>query len=204
MTRVRITGLRACVLLIGLIFLGGCLVADHPAFKCFVDDGAWTPTGTTINDIARSTLGTIESCPVDHGGKPYYQMVLGFDSAIAAEIMAIHIEAWGLADSRNAWCSETISYWHRHAGLPYDRGYRNDTWHLTWQCPHSDALQTFYIVEENLSSGRGRWIEGIRLNYDDLRPGINAPAPGSYVLVRQYDEAKDTYACCPAEDLADR
>ncbi|MFC2099766.1 hypothetical protein ACFLSF_02930, partial [Candidatus Bipolaricaulota bacterium] len=41
--------------------------------------------------------------------------------------------------------------------------------------------------------GRGRWIEWSDLDYSDFQPGINAPAPGSYVLIRKYDDAAATW-----------
>jgi len=53
-------------------------------------------------------------------------------------------------------------------------------------------------VEEILGAfmffgGRGRWIEWSDLDYSDFQPGINAPAPGSYVLIRKYDDSTATW-----------
>ena len=56
-----------------------CCTDDSPECSCFIATGAWNPTGTTIQDIARATLGTRESC-IEYGGKPYYQMLYGYSS----------------------------------------------------------------------------------------------------------------------------
>ncbi|UCF10343.1 MAG: hypothetical protein JSW65_01295 [Candidatus Bipolaricaulota bacterium] len=191
-----------------------CFNRDGPGCSCFSDEGAWDPVGANIHEIALDTVGTEESCngkipdmivrPYGLSvrsscGKPYYQMVLGCSSAACAQSYAWHIETFGLANSREAWCSETISYWHREAGIPYTRGYRNDTWLLDWQLPSTKVIRSFYQTEEQLrywyeksagqvgSPGRGHWIDGTELDYEDFRPGISAPAPGSYVMIRGYD-----------------
>lgn len=99
---------------------------------------------------------------------------------------------------REAWCSETISYWHREAGIPYSVGYRRSEWHFDWQLINTNAIRTFYNVEEILGAfmlfgGRGRWIEWSDLDYSDFRPGINTPTPGSCVLIRKYDDSTATW-----------
>jgi len=172
----------------------GCWNDDGPGCSCFTDTGDWLPSGATINAIATSTLGTIASClpsskPTE-GGKPYYQMCLGANSAVTAHNMAWTIDLFGQCD-RQAWCSETISYWHREAGIPYSGGLRNTSWHLAWQCPNTNALHTFYRVEEEIAGGRGRWIDWWELDYDDFRPGVNAPVPGAYVKIQKCEIGAD-------------
>jgi hypothetical protein len=129
-------------------------------------------------------------------------MRMGISSSSAATTMASILEVldtWGMNPyDREAWCSETISYWHRRNGIPYSTGYRNSSWHLDWQLTNTEAIRSFYIVEEILdlmflSSGRGRWINWDDLDYSNFQPGINAPAPGSYVLIRRYDESSSSW-----------
>ena len=194
----------ACLLIIvcmGASSLATCYNSDSPDCLCFDSTATWNPTGTWIQDIALDTVGTIESCTSD-GGKPFYQVRLGLNSSSLATTMAQMLESLSaimpsLFD-REAWCSETISYWHREAGIPYSTGYRRSSWNLDWQLTNTEAIRTFYLVEELLGwltflGGRGRWIDWGDLDYADFRPGINAPAPGSYVLIREYDAASATW-----------
>ena len=189
------------VLAVGLPAIAPCYFSDSPDCTCFIDTAAWNPSGPWIQDIAIDTVGTIVSCETD-GGKPFYQMRLGLNSASSATSVAAMLDVLsGIGLSiydREAWCSETISYWHREAGIPYSVGYRRSDWHLDWQLTHTDAIRTFYKVEEILGAflwlgGRGRWIEWSDLDYSDFQPGVNAPAPGSYVLIRRYDDAAATW-----------
>jgi hypothetical protein len=194
----------ACLLVVvavGLPAIAPCYFSDSPDCLGFIDTGAWDPSGPWIQDIAMDTVGTMESCVID-GGKPFYQMRLGLNSASSATSFAAVLDALsGIGMSiydREAWCSETISYWHREAGIPYSTGYRRSDWHLDWQLTNTNAIRTFYQVEEILGAilwfgGRGRWIEWSDLDYSDFQPGVNAPAPGSYVLIRKYDDAAATW-----------
>jgi hypothetical protein len=173
-----------------------CCNDDSPQCACFIDLGAWDPSGTWIQDIALATLGTRESC-VSNGGKPYYQMRLGYNDRNSAQAFACFF--WAMSDlwwysiwpfERDAWCSEAVSYWHREVAIPYSRGYGTGTWLFDWRLGDTYAIETFYTTEE-ASGGRGRWIDWSDLDYDDLQPGINAPVPGSYVLIRKYDTITD-------------
>ena len=192
----------ACLVIIlcaGLPAVAPCYYSDSPDCSCFDNTAAWNPSGTWIQDIALDTVGTIVSCVPD-GGKPYYQMQLGLNSPSSATSMAFNLGTFSVMPSpsgypyqREAWCSETISYWHHEAGIPYSRGYRRNLWNLDWRLPNTEAIRTFYLVEEALTGGRGRWIQWSSLDYSDFQPGINAPAPGSYVLIRKYDDATSTW-----------
>jgi hypothetical protein len=185
--------------------LAPCYNSDGPDCPCFDNAATWNPSGTWIQDTALDTVGKVEACVPD-GGKPFYQMRLGLNSSSSATGMAAVLGGpSGIGASlfdREAWCSETISYRHREAGIPYGTGYRGSTWHLDWQLPNTAAIRAFYSVEEQLgpllgpiavSGGRGRWIDWSDLDYSDFHPGINAPAPGSYVLIREYDDANATW-----------
>jgi hypothetical protein len=172
------------------IQLATCCHGDGPGCSCFHDSGSWDPSGTWIQDVANMTLGTKESCEND-GGKPYYQMRLGINDIDIANFIACFFDAFGDPYGREAWCSEAISYWHREKGIPYSAGYRNSDWHLDWQLTNTNAIRSFYEAEEQLSNGRGRWIDHNDpdyLDYEDFRPGENAPVPGSYVFIQQYIE----------------
>ena len=120
---------------------------DAPDCPCFIDTGVWDPNGVYIQDVANATFGTMVSCrcpdpgdptcdwdpaPADpdhnfkDSGKPYYQMMLGNDEPFAAFSAAVML-AQGHGDGfrgRGAWCSETVSYWHKHTYIPYPGGYR--------------------------------------------------------------------------------
>jgi|GEM_PF-1924458 len=172
-----------------------CCNGDGPFCEDFDDalGRPWDPTGGTIQEIADCTVGIAVSTEKKHGGRPYYQMMLGTNSRELAQLTACHFGAFGVEDNRRNWCSETISYWHREAGIPYARGLRNDTWLLDWQIDSCGKLRRFYQTEELLPSGRGRWIDGAELDYEDFQPGVNAPCPGAYVLIARYDpEEYDT------------
>lgn len=191
----------AIVACLGFGAVAQCYNSDSPDCGCFNDTGAWDPGGPWIQDVALDTVGTIESC-LSEGGKPFYQMRLGLNSSSAATTAALFLEAFSaigpIPYEREVWCSETISYWHREAGIPYSTGYRRSEWHLSWQLTNTNAIRTFYMVENSLdllplSSGRGRWIDWSDLDYSDFQPGITAPAPGSYVLIRAYDGATATW-----------
>jgi|LGVE01.1.fsa_nt_gb hypothetical protein len=181
--------------LVVIVVLSGCGVccnSDSPDCPCFHDGGLWDPSSgalsSSIQDIAFSTLDTRESCVPD-GGKPYYQMRLGCDDRVVAQVTACLLEAFpSMFDGfeRDAWCSEAVSYWHREAEIPYSTGYRNSTWLMDWQHPNTESIRTFYTIEE-ATGGRGRWIESSELDYEDLQLGVNAPVPGAYVLIRRYD-----------------
>ncbi len=173
---------------VGSIAEGSCCLGDSPDCGCFVDTGAWDPHGPDIQGIAHDTVGTRESC-LPNGGKPYYQVQLGIDSRASAQWIAC-LSGLDVTDyvPRDAWCSETVSFWHRQAGIPYSRGYRNGGIFLDWQLDTTYAIQTFYVTEESMG-GRGRWIDWYDLDYEDLKLGENIPLPGSYVLIRKYDAA---------------
>lgn len=174
-----------------------CFNGDGPGCSCFDDSGAWEPSGDWINDIARMTLGTRDSCSEASNrgscGKPYYQFVLGMDTYLDALEMSWAAEAFGLGDSREAWCSETVAYWHRRAGIPYPRGYRNDDWHLSWQLTWVRPFHVFYQTEELRDEGRGIWIEHSDIDYENFLPGVTVPLPGSYVLVQKRDIATERW-----------
>ncbi|UCF09458.1 MAG: hypothetical protein JSW65_05170 [Candidatus Bipolaricaulota bacterium] len=199
--------MRKLLVCAGIIFgvsvvgLAPCYNSDSPDCACFDSTATWSPSGTWIQDVALDTVGTVESC-VSNGGKPFYQMRMGINGSSDATTMAAILELLDVLGmnpyEREAWCSETISYWHREKGIPYSTGYRNSSWHLDWQLTNTEAIRSFYMIEEILDllplfSGRGRWINWEDLDYSDFQPGVTAPAPGSYVLIRKYDESSASW-----------
>lgn len=156
---------------------------DSPLKSCFDASGAWNPEGTDLLDIAARTVGTTESCNVDEGGKPYYQMRLGCNRWWEAHVM----EGFSDKPRREAWCSETVAYWHREAGVPYPQGYYNEDYYQNWQLPNARAIATWYQTEESIG-GRGRWVDSTELDYTNFQPGINAPCPGAYQAWVRYHE----------------
>jgi hypothetical protein len=168
----------------------------------------WDPeaSGDFIQDIAIATVGTQESCLCstfpcivdDDAGKPYYQMVLGMNSKAGALAASYILTAYG-SDAyhrREEWCSETVSYWHREAGIPYPGGYRND-WHMDWQNYCVPEMKFWYAVEE-IFGGRGRWFFGERVDYENFELGVTVPVPGAYVAIRKF-----TYGPPAAWDIFD-
>lgn len=176
-----------------------CCLTDSPQCGCFDDSGAWEPAGVWIQDIALDTLGTRESCR-NEGGKPYYQMRRGYNDRETAQSFACRTaemaEVYGASllspDLPEAWCSEAVSYWHREARIPYETGYRNSSWHFNWRAENTNAIQSFYQVEE-ASGGRGRWIDWNEIDYADFRPGENAPVPGAYVRISRWDAGTNSW-----------
>jgi hypothetical protein len=180
---------------------------DAPDCSCFNNTGDWDPSGTYIQDLAITTLGTRESCPcpgtwdcdweIDpntaftNAGKPYYQMVLGCNDPLCA--MFASLALWFDSSSlhkREAWCSETISYWHREAALPYTGGYKTCGWHCDWQNYNVFSLRRWYTSEDFVNEfgygGRGRWIEPGDVDYENFELGVTVPVPGAYVAIRGY------------------
>jgi hypothetical protein len=176
-----------------------CCLTDSPQCGCFDDSGAWDPVGVWIQDVALDTLGTRESCR-NEGGKPYYQMRRGYNDRETAQSFACSTaemaETYGASlfspDLPEAWCSEAVSYWHREAKIPYETGYRNSSWHFHWRAENTNAIQSFYQVEE-ASGGRGRWVDWDEINYDDFRLGENAPVPGAYVRISRWDADNNSW-----------
>lgn len=205
---------RVCVLaILALTFMPAATAfaacdtePDAPDCPCFDHTGAWNPSGAYIQDVALDTLNTRESCPCPgttgcnweisptqefaNAGKPYYQMVLGANSEASAMMLAWIEHTLGFLPGRQAWCSETISYWHREAGIPYSNGYET-FWHSGWQNYSVSDLRTWYETEDHMwmfpFSGRGRWITCSELDYDDFELGVTVPVPGSYVALRGFN-----------------
>lgn len=175
----------------------GAHYGDSPSYPAFVDSGAWAPTGPWLQDIAKATLGTEESCFDSvgaDGGKPFYQMVIGINDPDAADFAALCFELWGCpyvdtgntTTGRMPWCSEAISYWHNRAAFPYPGGLRNSDWFMSWQHIGTGSLINYYKTEESLG-GRGRWVDYTDIDYANFWPGWNAPCPGAYVPIRAWD-----------------
>lgn len=182
---------------------------DAPDCYCFKNDPCtnyciWDPgePGEFIQDVAINTVGVKEACYCtdpdlppyvtrcldDDSGRPYYQMVLGMNTEAGALTAAYLLFMFGshLYDARQEWCSETISYWHREAGIPYSGGYRND-WHHNWITYSVPHLRFWYVVED-FPEGRGRWIKAEdELDYENFQLGVTVPVPGSYVAYTAYD-----------------
>lgn len=166
---------------------------DAPDCPCFNNTGAWNPTGPFIQDVAIQTVGSQTSCVTD-GGKPYYQMVLGATSEPLALFMSWVLSYCGpILDGREWWCSESISFWHRETPLPYSGGYRTCGWHCDWQVHSVGSLKTWYVTEQGLVDGRGRWIASDQVDYQNFELGVTVPVPGSYVGIRSYDSTTDTW-----------
>lgn len=181
---------------------------DEYGAACFVDGGAWDPSGGYIQDIAKATLGTNESCacrgtpgctwdpnPTNNSidftnaGKPFYQMILDCNEPFEAYSMAWTLANidWEPPEGRVEWCTEAVSYWHKHAHIPYETGYGTNPADWAWLVISASNLVDWYRLQETLSDGRGRFIEHGELSYEDIELGVNVPVPGAYVPIRGYD-----------------
>ncbi|MBI2337345.1 MAG: hypothetical protein HYU97_11355 [Deltaproteobacteria bacterium] len=148
---------------------------DEPDCACFTSGGSWNPSGSgTLLDVADETLGTVESCG-SNSGKPFWQMVVGINSAATATNSAGTYSGW----TRGNWCSEAVAYWHREAGLPYSNGYQN-SWYTSWQTYTTDDIRVWYKTEGGTVGGRGRWIDATDLDLEDFELGVTVPCPGAY------------------------
>ena len=167
---------------------GACVhQPDAPDCPCFDNWGEWHPMGAFIQDVAIQTVWTRASC-VRSGGKPYYQMVVGCNSEECAMWVSSCLTHGGpIFDVREAWCSETVAYWHRETGIPYPGGYRRN-WHLDWQKHGIGALMRWYQTEEWLAQdGRGSWIDPCDVDYENFILGVTVPVPGAYIPYQNYD-----------------
>jgi hypothetical protein len=134
------------------------------------------------------------SCYV-HRGQPYWQMQLHIDSPDMSHFAAHLVDPWvsDVADAfpAQAWCTETVSFWHREAHVPYTEGYARPFWYPSAYPTYVLEISRWYAVEEVLAAwgfgGRGRWIEGQELDYDNFIPGVNGPCPGAYQGWLTYD-----------------
>ena len=184
-----------------------CNQPDAPDCTCFNlrgPGGVWDPVGGGfIQDIAIQTVGTYESCncetstcspTIKNSGQPYWQMVLGcnseFDALLIAWAMSISDDIRDLFHHRVEWCSETISYWHREADVPYTGGYRAG-WHMNWEIYSVVELKRWYQSEDWVNPfgtyGGGKWIEPDDVDYDNFELGVTVPVPGAYVAIRGFD-----------------
>jgi hypothetical protein len=196
------------VLIISSIALAVCTdQPDAPDCVCFDSTGDWDAGGPgatlPIQEVALDTLGTKESChtaaPVDDDcGKPYYQLTLGMNT-VAGALTASYVLSEGGSTSfpsRQEWCSETVSYWHREAGIPYTLGYRN-AWHEDWRNYSVPQMRTWYEQEEE-NDDRGRWIESGEVDYGIATLGVTLPTPGAYMAIMCMNPNPSASWCDPA------
>jgi hypothetical protein len=128
------------------------------------------------------------SCHV-HAGQPYWQIQRQIDAPAMAHFLA-NFAIFGV--SRQAWCTETVAFWHREAGVPYPGGYQRPFWYPSAYVESVIELSRWYAAEEALAfffGGRGRWIDGQELDYENYEPGVNGPCPGAYQAWLTYDPA---------------
>ncbi len=162
-----------------------CPEVDGPQCDCFYEGVTdWDPSGELLQ-VAAASVGVEESCGEDHG-QPYWMVLRGFESAADAEVAASFEAVFGSPVGRDQWCSETVTWWHQKAGSPYDQGYAN-IYIPAWELGSVTRLRQWYQGME-LISERGRWIDSLELDYDDLRPGQNAPCPGAYQALEGWSD----------------
>lgn len=167
---------------------------DGPDCACFDNTGAWNPSSSIIQDTAIPTVGTRESCnpPIDNGGKPYYQMVVGCTSIECAAGVEYMFTFGGVYPAREEWCTETVAFWHRQTGIPYTGGYRN-AWYHNWLVSSQGVIKDWYETEQALAGGRGRWLAAEDVTYTPFALGLTVPLPGAYVAIRNYDSTTNTW-----------
>ncbi len=159
-----------------------CPGTDPDGIPGTADDCDWDPDPT---DPQNNFTGS---------GKPYYQFVLGNHEPFMALSAAVMLSWGGIADpnwERTWWCSQTVSYWHLHASIPYPGGYRNDR-HQDWNVRSSRRIVQWYLTEEQLrkdtngQEGRGRFIKFDEVDFDAFELGVTVPVPGAYVSIKGF------------------
>lgn len=173
-----------------------CDYEDQSSCVCYVPTGAW-PASTVDGQVAataENTLGTTVSC-VPNGGQPYWQIQLQLNSPILAELIAHFAPTNSPFDlpRRQAWCSETVAYWHQMANVPTEEGYYTPL-HPSCYAKSVEELILWYKSEEQIPDGRGRWVSGIELDYSDFIPGVNAPCPGAYQALEAFNTVTQTWS----------
>ncbi len=177
-----------------------CSLTGLPACGCYVAGGAW-PLPEDVGDListARKSLPAQTSC-LQHRGLPYWQIQLQMDDPVWAHFVADLTSSPffppPITDSfkAQAWCTETVAFWHREAQLPRSLGYFT-LWWLSTYVQNARQLRLWYETEESPGllalfgyEGRGRWIGGSELDYDDFIPGVNGPCPGAYQAWEAYN-----------------
>lgn len=173
---------------------------DAPDCPGFQDDRTWDPSGdllTVAEQTARhpgDTSDGVSESLVNNGGKPFWQMRWGFTSSSDANNVGTDNPAYWGALQRQAWCSETVSFWHREAQLPFDDGYRTDLV-PSWRLNGSGGLQEWYAGQEALHilrpsyPARGIWLDDDELDLSASGgvPGYDLPCPGAYQRLVEYD-----------------
>ena len=169
-------------------------VPDAPQCACDVIGADWpvdSDFGELIN-AARRSLVAETSC-LRHGAQPYWQIQLLTLRPQDANSLA-NLDPDITNDfPRQAWCTETVGYWHYMAWMPFLAGYADPEWHPSAYVRSVPQLRTWYQVEEGLRAqgkdGRGRWIWGSELDYEDFVPGVNGPCPGAYQALEAFNAA---------------
>lgn len=179
-----------------------CVISDLPDCTCYASYPSWPLTaiagdvvGTARRTHFNSALSVRSSC-WSHRGQPYWQVQLQVGTPDAAHTLA-HMVPWvTLWYPPQAWCTETVAFWHRKAGVPWTNGYGTPGGLFLWNhhpssyVTNTDELRIWYKVEEIYRDifglpTRGRWIDGTELDYDDFEPGVNGPCPGAYQLLER-------------------
>lgn len=183
-----------------------CNLPDLPDCACYVGVPPWPLVGIwgDLPGTAALTVGMQESCnSPDWNGQPYWQVQLQCTSPDAAILLACFVPFVQTNDATNpeAWCTETVAWWGRKAGVPYDGGYRSpfrpdsssyvkDTTTMRWWYELEEAIGGLF---GGVFPTRGRWIEGHQLDYADFEPGVNGPCPGAYQQLLTWDEDAEVW-----------
>ncbi len=175
--------------------------SDTPECTCYVGSGDW-PLAAVAGDViatAKKSRFAKTSCR-QHAGQPYWQIQRQIDSPVVAHFSAHLLGIFGgLVDlRREAWCTETVAFWHREAGVPYADGYARAFWHPSSFVTSVRELSRWYAAEEFLEGfgfgGRGRWIDGQELDYANFEPGVNGPCPGAYQAWLTYNPSNGAWS----------
>ncbi len=177
--------------------VANCIISDLPDCTCDHIGGTWpvtAPPGNLI-DIARQTYvssatSTRTSC-ARHRGQAYWQIQMQRRTPADAHQVAHFFPDYVEDFPAQAWCTETVAFWHLEAELPYPIGYStvtNPGARNHYPSPRVEGtadLRLWYKEEERLRvedglATRGRWVDGGELDYANFEPGVNGPCPGAY------------------------
>src|SRR5262245_58365034 len=135
-----------------------CLFPDLPDCACYTGYPSWplVPIAGDVIGTARLShfspaLSILTRCRRP-GVQPYWQLQLPETSPTSAARVDHFFPFTPISAPPRAWCTETVAFWHRPAGVPYVNGYGTPGPFLFWNhhpssyVTDTDEMRTWYKV----------------------------------------------------------